>query len=461
MKRAPVLNATFLGAVLAIRFFLLAEPSSAADAECSSDSGIPGGVIAPIDVGLRKALADAGFTVGGFYLGETFGNTGGIHQSDTYDGVLWTYLLGDLHKAGLWKGLCFYADSYQIHGRSITADNIGSLVTVSNYEALPSTRLSELWLEQHLFNDHLTVRVGQLTADTEFLLSPGGSNFVDSTWSWATLPSFNLPGSGPTYPLSTPGVRVALKPNDKWNLMVGVYNGNPAGAHCTGNPQVCDDDGLEFPLDSPPLVMAEGSYKYDQKGRLPGTLKIGGWNQFGTIHEQPLGSGVTVATTSNSVPIKTDWAVYAIVDQLVWRVPGSKDPKGIGIFGRVIGGPTEQKLVNFYVDGGVTFSGMFPHRRDDILAAGFAYTGISNDVHGFNGSQDLLNARNFEALLEICYTAQLKTGWTLQPDFQYICSQVEGCSSQQAKEPCPTQRFGGYARRLISDINDPQRRSQK
>jgi porin len=23
-------------------------------------------------------------------------------------------------------------------------------------------------------------------------------------------------------------------------------------------------------------------------------------------------------------------------------------------------------------------------------------------------------------LLEICYTAQLKTGWTLQPDFQYV-----------------------------------------
>jgi porin len=148
-------------------------------------------VIAPIDIGhLRKSLADAGFTVGGFYLGETFGNTGGIRQRETYDGVLWTYLLGDLHKAGLWKGLCFYPDAYQIHRRSIIADNIGSLVTVSKYEALPSTRLSELWLEQHLFNDHVTVRVGQLTADTEFLPSSGGSNFLDSTWGWATLPTW-------------------------------------------------------------------------------------------------------------------------------------------------------------------------------------------------------------------------------------------------------------------------------
>ena len=161
-----------LGISLAIRLLLFTQASLAADAECSSDSGIPSGVIATIDVGhLRKSLADAGFTIGGFYLGETFGNTGGTHQAETYDGVLWTYLLGDLHKAGLWKGLCFYADAYQIHGRSITAD-IGSLVMVSNYEALPSTRLSELRLEQHLFNDHVTISSGDGTSLAPYTISP-------------------------------------------------------------------------------------------------------------------------------------------------------------------------------------------------------------------------------------------------------------------------------------------------
>ena len=276
MTRAPVLKVILPGIVFALCFSLLAEPSLAANDECAGDSGIPSGVIARVHVGhLRKSLADAGFTVGGFYLGETFGNAGGLRQGETYNGVLWAYLLGDLHKAGLWKGLCFYANSYQIHGRSITADNIGSLATVSDYEALPSTRLSEFWLEQHLFNDHVTVRVGQLTADTEFLLSLGGSNFLDSTWTWASLPSSDLPGGGPSYLLATPGVRLAFKPNDKWNLMLGVYNGDPAGAHCTGNPQVCDDNGLDFRLDSPALLLAEGSYNYNQNGRLPGTVKIG------------------------------------------------------------------------------------------------------------------------------------------------------------------------------------------
>ena len=41
-------------------------------------------------------------------------------------------------------------------------------------------------------------------------------------------------------------------------------------------------------------------------------------------------------------------------------------------------------------------------------------------MHGFDIDSGAPVARNYEALLEICYTMQLATGWTLQPDFQYI-----------------------------------------
>ena len=83
-------------------------------------------------------------------------------------------------------------------------------------------------------------------------------------------------------------------------------------------------------------------------------------------------------------PIDGDWAIYGIIDQLVWRVPGSEDAKGVGLFGRVIGAPSDQNLVDFYAEGGITFSGMIPHRADDSLGIGFAYTGISDRVHGFD-----------------------------------------------------------------------------
>jgi porin len=412
---------TFL-VVLAVTALTL---PAGARADCGvTDTGIPENAMAAIDpAGIREALAKSGLGLGGFYVGEAFGNpSGGIKQGVTYDGVLELHLNGDMQKMGLWKGLCFHANAYQIHGQSITADNVGSLMLVSNFEATPATRLAELWLEQHMFNDRLAVKFGQLAADQDFIISKGGGYFLNATWGWPAITVADLPSGGPAYPLATPGVRVALSPNDKLGLMVAVFNGDPAGPNCIGDPQVCDNNGLDFRLDSPPLLMAEGAYKYNQKAGLPGTVKLGGWNHFGTFQDERFDTdGLPIAVTGNpGRPLDNHWGFYAIIDQVIWRLPGSEELKGVGLFGRVVGAPSDRNLVDFYADGGITFSGMIAHRPEDSLAIGFAYTGISNDVHTFDLNSGMPVARTFEALLEACYTMQLKPGWTLQPDLQYI-----------------------------------------
>ena len=108
-------------------------------------------------------------------------------------------------------------------------------------------------------------------------------------------------------------------------------------------------------------------------------------------------------------PIDNDYGIYGIIDQLIGRVPGSEVPKGVAIFARVIGAPQDQNLIDFYADGGFTFSGMIERQPSNSFAIGFAYTGISNTVTGFNVNSGLPVARNYEALLEICYTMQLAT----------------------------------------------------
>jgi porin len=410
---------------LALAALLGLPPAAKADCDVPDISnGMPGDAAMKIDLaGSRAAAAKAGIGVGGTYYGETFYNWGGFKQGGAYDGVLDLHLDADMKKLGLWKGLCFHMNAFQIHGRSITADDIGSLMPVSNLEATPATRLDEMYLEQHLFNNHLRIKIGQLAADTEFILSESYSYFLNGTWGWPAIAAADLPSGGPAYPLATPGVLVALKPNDRLKLMVGVYNGDPAEPNCPDpNPQVCNSDGLDFSLDSPPLLMMEGRYKYNQSGELPGVVKIGGWNHFGAFSDQRLDSGgIPIAVTENTGrPIDDDWSIYGIIDQLIWRLPGSEDPKGVSLFGRVAGAPTDQNLVDFYAEGGITFTGMIPHRADDALGVGFAYTGISNRVRGFNSDSGLSGLQNYEAVLEICYTAQLRPGWTLQPDFQYF-----------------------------------------
>ena len=99
-----------------------------------------------------------------------------------------------------------------MHGRSITADNIGALMPVSNREATPATRLFEMWFEQHMFDGCLAVKVGQLAADQEFILT-SYLYFLNGTWGWPSIAAADLLRGGPAYPLATPGVRVAIKPN--------------------------------------------------------------------------------------------------------------------------------------------------------------------------------------------------------------------------------------------------------
>ena len=335
--------------------------------------------------------------------------------------MLELHVNADMHKLGLWKGLCFFANGYQIHGNSITAANIGSLMPVTSLEAVDATRLFELWLEQTMFNGTVSVKFGQLAADAEFILSEGGGYFINGTWGWPSISAADLPNGGPAYPLATPGVRVAVTPTENTNLMVGVYNGDPAPECAAGDPQVCNNDGLDFELDDPPLLMAEGAYAYDV-GQLPGTIKIGGWNHFGDFNHQRFDSGgALIAVTGNEGrPLDNNWGLYAIVDQLIWRVPGSEDPQGVGIFARFIGAPEDRNLIDFYFDGGFTFTGMIPGRPNDALAIGFAYTGISDDVSGFDVDLGEPVARNYESLVEICYTFEVATGFTIQPDFQYI-----------------------------------------
>jgi porin len=398
--------------------------STTAKADCEvTDTGIPDDVAFKLDVGgARQALAKSGIGLSGTYYGESFGNWGGFKQGVTYDGLLDLHLDADMRKLGLWKGLCFHTNVFQIHGHSITADNILSLMPVSNIEATPATRLEELWFEQHLFNDHLAVKIGQLAADNDFILTNSWQYFLNGTWGWPSIAASDLPSGGPAYPLATPGVLTTVTPNDKVSLLVGVYNGDPS-SHCSSNdPQICNNDGLDFSLDSPPLLMVEGAYKYNQAQPLPGTLKLGGWNHFGTFEHLRFDSGrMPIAETGNpGRPLDNDWGFYGIIDQLVWRVPESKDPAGVGVFARVIGAPSDRNVVDFYADGGVTFTGMIPGRSADALAIGFAYTGISSEAHGLDIDLDQPVARNYEAVIEICYTYQIKPGWTLQPDFQYF-----------------------------------------
>jgi porin len=387
--------------------------------------------------GYRAYLAARGFTYSLTYIGETFGIvSGGQQRGGIYEGRLDGQFDADLDKILGWRGATLHASLYQIHGHGLSRYDLGNLATVSSIEALSSSRLFELYLEQKLVNDTVSVRVGQLAADSEFIVSQYAGLFVNATFGWPTITASDLPSGGPAYPLATPAIRLKYSPNEQLTLMGAVFNGDPAGPG-PGDPQINNRAGLDFRTKDPAFVIAEAAYAYnggkDDKG-LPGTVKLGGWYHLGRFDDQrfavatPDATSLLLADSGSSGVARRlggNSGVYAVLDQLIYRQPDTKDG-GLGLFARVSASPNDRNLVGFYADGGLTYKGLIPGRPDDTAGVSAAYIRIASSARGFDRDTALINGTGFEAVrtseavIEATYQAQIVPGFTVQPDFQYI-----------------------------------------
>jgi carbohydrate-selective porin OprB len=110
----------------------------------------------------KKRLLDRGVNFQLSYIQDTFGNPiGGVKQGAAYGSVLYMAVDADLAKLAGLPGATFRVNAYQIQGRSLSTYNIFNYSTISGLAA----RLFELWVEQKLFADMASIRIGQLTAE--------------------------------------------------------------------------------------------------------------------------------------------------------------------------------------------------------------------------------------------------------------------------------------------------------
>lgn len=376
--------------------------------------------------GKRKRLAQHGITYGSIYTSEVLGNlSGGVRRGALYEGKLEGFIAADLEKLAGLSGLRFFANAFQIHHTSGPRDqHFESLITISNIEATPTTRLSELWLEQKLFDDRFSIRFGQLAADAEFFISDVSQLFISSDW--PTITGVNLPSGGPAYPLATPGLRFKFDPSPQWSMLFAVFNGDP------GNEATVNRYGTNFRVSDPPLLMAEVQYRYHQDKNSPGlagTLRLGGWHHFGQFRDLRFDeSGISLAnpiSSGHARLLRETSGIYGVVDQQIYRPAGGDAESGIRIFGRIAATPSDRNLVDFYLDGGIVFAGMVPGRPEDKFGASFLYAHMSDRARAFDRDRIAFTGigqplRDYELTFDLTYLAQITPGWSLQPLFQYI-----------------------------------------
>ena len=393
--------------------------------------------------GLRSALSPYGISLAIQETSEVFGNpTGGVHNGAAYDGLTQAVLQLDTQRAFGWHGGLFDVSALQIHGRNFSADNLLSLQTASGIEADRATRLWEFWYQQKfLEDDRLDIKVGQQSIDQEFIVNTNGGYFVNTMFGWPVVPSYDLPGGGPAYPLSAPGIRFRYRPVNEVAALLGVFSGSPATDN-DGDQQRNNASGTNFPLNRGPLVFAELQYIYPALGSLVGpedgaplghTYRLGAWFDNETFNDGRLDSnGVPLASPgSDGLPLRHhgDYSIYAVADQLVWRDRAFPN-RSVSVFGRVMGTPGgDVNLIDYSANGGVVYHGPFINRPDDTVGVGAGYAHVSNRfrkadldavVFADPASDAYLPQRSSETFIEATYQYQAFPWAQLQPDAQYV-----------------------------------------
>lgn len=352
----------------------------------------------------REQWEERGVSTELLYTIEYWDNVQGGNQEDnTYLGNLDFTLSLDTETLGWWDDGQFFVYFLDNHGGDkLTGTIIQDSQTVSNIEAPRTSRLYELWYEHMFMDEQWAVLLGIHDYNSEFAVTEYGSLFINS--SFGISPEMTTAGRPSIFPLAAPAIRLKWMPDNQFEWLVGVYDGDP------GDPEIDehyprstidDDQGLflasEWIYHKPVATPDDG---------LPGTYKFGVWHNSGTFVDV-----VDTDVSGNAQRHRHNLGVYGIVDQMVYREHGDQ---GLSVFMQMGGSRESLNEINFYTGAGLYYKGFIPQRDDDELGLAVAYATISDDITTASNRDDA------ETVFELTYRWQMNDSMAIQPDVQYI-----------------------------------------
>jgi porin len=347
--------------------------------------------------GVRPTLEAYGFKPYLTYTAMLWANLGGgVKRGVEPDGYLDFGVDVDFAKLGAWKGLGGHIDFHWWQGEEPTEKLIGGLLAMAldEWEAASTFRVYNIYLRQSLDDDRWVFKVGQIAADSDFMLSQYAGVFLNATF--GDLPSQNLNLDAPVYPLAAPGVFASGRPLSWLIGRLGAYTGQP-GSDVAGN------HGFDWKLGNNAgyVLFAELGFTLPKSMRA-GTYTLGG---IYSTNSPPQFGDLTQASEH--------YELYGFFDQ-----PLLVDAAGatrLGLFSHIGGTPqTQNTVVDIYFDAGLALFAPFRSRPNDVVGLAFAVTHFADDFR-----DEVNNSTGAgERILELTYQVAVTPWLVVQPDFQ-------------------------------------------
>jgi porin len=361
--------------------------------------------------GVRPTLEDHGFKPYLTYTGMLWANlNGGEKRGVEPDGYLDFGLDVKLDKLGTWKGFGAHIDFHWWQGDEPTEKLIGGLLAMAldEWEAASTFRVYNIYLRQSLEDDRWIFKVGQIAADSDFMLSQYAGVFVNATF--GDLPSQNLNLDAPVYPLAAPGVFASGRPLPWLIARFGAYTGQ-AGNDVAGNHgfgwEISNRAGYTFFSElgfSLPKSVQAGTYT------LGGVYNTDSPPQFGDLTQR-----------------SDHYEIYGFFDQAL--LVNDDGTTRLGLFSHIAGTPQpDNTVVDVYADAGLVLFGPLPSRSSDLIGLAFAVTHFADDFR--NELHDTVGAG--ERVLELTYQIAVTPWLVVQPDFQCFFNPTASSRDAQA-----------------------------
>ena len=373
--------------------------------------------------GLRDRLFNAGVEFFAFDNSIFNGNvSGGIHpRHATIVNDAFVGLKFDLEKLFAWKGGLFVISGIDRAGEDLTNKYVGSIYSVQQMVGGQRPFLYQVYLQQKLADNRVTLKLGRFSASDDFNASPFYGYSLNNGIN-GDIRNVLFDTRFSAYPFPVWAAAFFYDPTPEFNLKLGFFQTSERMFDNTRH-------GLDWSIRS-----EDGYTAIFQVGWAPEF-----WKQPVSLG-QSSGKG-TVETVMKGMPghyhigmTFSQWdfyprflggfedhsyGFYVHGDQMVYQeTPGSD--QGLYVF--VASGYYPQKeisIVPFQVNAGLHYKGLFPGRDDDRTVLHFIYGHLSDDyarsVH--------VPGRHFadsEKVLEVGHRFQV-TKWSyIQPDLQYV-----------------------------------------
>ena len=250
-----------------------------------------------------------------------------------------------------WRGLTIYAQHKTKTGRNGSGE-AAFVQNFSNIDADDFRAMGEVWVEQRVLQDRVSLKAGRIDFNSVFAGTDNGGAFLNASMGFS--PSIV---AAPTFPLPTWGVEATVSPWSSFNVGVGVFDGlGGAPAPVGGRSRF-------------QIVQANQQWALGPS-QLAGRVGVGGWRHtglFSAIDADP--------DADPSMSGTNGW--YATLDQTLWqgrsRDGDADNHASVAAFAQFGSSSRTVQAVHAHRGGGLTVSGLLAVRPSDLIGIGVTH----------------------------------------------------------------------------------------